>query len=402
MIASSSNGGTSWNTPVQVISGFEKPDNPIDRPWIAIDKSASIYSGRIYIVSKSVDDVTTLPHHVWMKYSANNGITWSTLTMLDDSTVNNLISNSMAVVTTGADGSIYAAYANWASVVSYPQFILKKSIDGGQTFSSSVIVTAVAGSGITDSLYQGSYSISANPTNYNNIVFISTDSRNGDPDILSVNSIDGGTTWTSNPIRLNDDSIGNGAGQEMCWGSFSVNGNYTCAWRDRRNSGSGSSAPFELFCSVSQDGGNTFSANAKLSTASSPVIPIVKGNDFLGVAIDSANVYSVWCDKRTGNTEIFFSKKAINTITTTTAIKNNFDFVKVTPNLSQGDFSIELNKNISSEISITSVDGRMIQQITLEANSIKTLSHIYIKNKGIYFLKVKAKSIEQIIKLVVT
>src|SRR6185436_4605957 len=88
-------------------------------------------------------------------------------------------------------------------------------------------------SACSDTLYQGSYNVSANPANPNNLVLQFTDCRNGDIDILSVHSTDAGMTW-SQPLRVNDDATGNGFGQDMSWGAFSGT-EYVIAWRDRRN-----------------------------------------------------------------------------------------------------------------------------------------------------------------------
>jgi hypothetical protein len=237
MITKSNDGGMSWSTPVKVISTAETPDMPVDRPWIAIDNSGGAYDGRVYIVSKSID-IGAFPHHVWMKSSSDGGTTWSPIKLVDDSIPTNLISNSMGVPTVGADGNLYIAYISYnPSQSPFPRVICMKSTDGGVNMTPKIIAYAASGSGITDTLYQGSYVLSANPNDANNLVYTFTDQRNGDPDILSVRSTNGGNTWTVAPARVNKDVVANGVGQDMCWAGFSASGKYAVVWRDRRNTG---------------------------------------------------------------------------------------------------------------------------------------------------------------------
>jgi hypothetical protein len=184
--------------------------------------------------------------------------------------------------------------------------ICTKSTDGGTTFIPHPAMNYAGNSASTDTLYQGSYSLSANPANAGNIIFQATDSRNGDMDVLAVFSNDGGITWSNTPVRVNDDPLSNGVGQDMSWSAFSSTGKYAVTWRDRRNYGTSSQDSFEVFTAVSTDGGATFYPNYKLSSAPSPFINIQRGNDFIGVCMNSSYIFSDWCDKRTGNNEIFF------------------------------------------------------------------------------------------------
>lgn len=313
VICTSTNGGANWSAPVKVIDGLEKPDLPVDRPWVAVDRSNGTYAGRIYVTAKSVD-VGQMPHHVWMKSSSDGGLTWSTLQLIDDSIPTDLIANTMGAIDVGPDGSVNIQYFSWHLAQNIkPRAVMVKSTDGGATFTPYLIAYPASNSGMTDTLYQPSCHLAVNPTNANNIVFSFTDNRNGDPDILSLYSTNGGITWSSVPLRINDDAINNGVGQDMSWAGFSPNGTYSVAWRDRRNGGTGSSANFEVYASVSTDGGVTFYPNKKVSSAPSPVIPITKGNDFLGVSLSNTYLFTNWCDKRLGsNHEIYFNRDTLS------------------------------------------------------------------------------------------
>lgn len=366
MVAKSINGGQTWGTAVKVTNGLATPDKPIDRPWIAIDNSGGAYNGRLYVVSKSID-VGAMPHHIWMKYSADNGATWSNQTLVDDSIPSNLITNSMGVPTVGADGSLYIGYMSYnPSQSPFARIICLKSTDGGNNFIPYIIGYPVASSPITDSLYQGSIVLSANPANAGNIVFTFTDQRNGDPDILSTHSSDGGITWTNLPVRVNDDAFGNGVGQDMCWAGFSSTGKYAVTWRDRRNTGGISASLFEVYTSISIDGGATFSPNYKISSATSPFINIQKGNDFLGVCLDDNYVYNNWCDQRTGNNEIFVNRVSMNLFAGIREnTKSNELQLKIFPNPTSANATIlfQLKQKQFLKITLCDIQGKIIKTI---------------------------------------
>ncbi|MGZ4116718.1 MAG: exo-alpha-sialidase, partial [Bacteroidia bacterium] len=366
MVAKSTTGGASWGTPVKVMNALSTPDLPVDRPWLAIDKSGGAFNGRLYVVSKSVD-IGAMPHHIWMKYSADNGATWSAQTLVDDSIPSHLITNSMGVPAVGADGNLYIGYISYDPPSSpFPRMICLKSTDGGVSFIPKIIGYPASGSGITDTLYQGSYVLSANPSIAGNIVYTFTDQRNGDPDILSVHSNDGGNTWTTTPVRVNDDALSNGVGQDMCWAGFSSTGKYAVVWRDRRNTGGTSSSPFETFATVSTDGGVSFKPNHNLNSTPSPFINIQKGNDFISVCLDDNFIYSDWCDLRTGNTEIFVNKTAMNVFTgISESVKSDELNLKIFPNPTSENAEMTFNVKQKQFLQITlcDVQGKILKTI---------------------------------------
>lgn len=365
MMSKSLDGGQNWSTPVKVTSGLETTDIPIDRPWIAIDNSGGVYNGRIYIVSKSVD-IGTFPHHIWMKYSADDGATWSALKLMDDSIPSNLITNAMGALTVGADGAVYVGYVSYnPTQFLLPRMVCLKSSDGGLNFNPKIIGYPVSGSSITDSLFQGSYVLSANPTDAGNLVFTFNDQRNGDVDVLSVHSNDGGTSWTSSPLRVNDDALSNGNGQDMAWAGFSISGKYAVAWRDRRNTGGTSTSGFEIYAGVSTDGGTSFTPNVKLSSAVSPFINIQQGNDFVGICLNDSYVYADWCDLRSGNTEIFMNRSAMSLFTGINEVRKEDRFWEVYPNPSNGLVTLKFELASAQSVSLELIDNKGMKVMEL-------------------------------------
>ncbi len=363
-IVSSTNGGASWSTPTVVIDAFETSDLPVDRPWVQVDKSSGPYAGRIYVTSKNYEDGITTDH-VYMKYSSDGGVSWSSLDILDDSIPCDLIT-SMGCLAIGADGSVNVMYISWHLAQSFfVRAVMVKSTDGGVTFTPYIVQQLPAATAINDTL-QGSTYLGANPTNPLNLVGIYTSNINGDADILSVYSNDGGMTWAQTPIRVNDDPIANGNQQDMCWAGFSPNGTFCAAWRDRRNSGDYAVSPFEIWVSASYNGGASFSPNVMFSSVLSPDIPLDKGNDFIGVAASSTFLHVNWCDDRAGNWEIFYNRDSLSNLLT---VENHPDVqpvVTVFPN----PFSDRITFNYvlpadqeESSIEIVDANGKLVRTI---------------------------------------
>jgi hypothetical protein len=363
MTAASTDGGMTWSAPVKVISALEKPDKPIDRPWIAIDRSGGLYNNRIYITSKSPEEAAA-PHHTWMKYS-DNGTTWSPMIQLDDSIPIGANSLSMAVPAVGADGSVYAGYFSYnPSQSPYVRIIVSRSTDGGNNFTPYVVANLTGSSAITDTLYQFSCALSANPANSSNLVFSWTDGRYGDVDILSAYSNNSGASWSA-PVRANDDVQGNGVGQDMSWAGFSADGKFALAWRDRRNGGISSQSPFEIYAAVSSNGGASFAPNYRLSSAPSPFINIQKGNDFLGLALTPTFIISDWCDLRTNNTEIFCRKEQLSTVIGIMSTAGTLSTFKCFPNPASQELTaqFELSREQQVRIIISDMQGRMLKEV---------------------------------------
>jgi len=365
LVTSSANGGATWTSPVEAVDCLVTSDKPVDRPWIVADKTGGTYDGNLYITTKNYEDGSTT-NHVYFTKSVDDGLTWELLTIIDDSIPCDLVT-SMGALTVGADGTIYIAYISYHTVMSlFPRIILSKSIDGGTTFTES-IVTNVTGASVINDTLQGSVNLSANPTDPNNLIFTFTDGRNGDADILCIKSANGGTSWNNaTPVRINDDATGNGNEQDMCWAAFAPDGTYAATWRDRRNGGTSVVSPFEIWVATSDDGGATFATNKKISTALSNDIPIVKGNDFIGIALSNDFLFTNWCDYRTGNYEIFTNRDSLQSLVSINEIKEEKLNVVCYPNpfTEEITFSFTLNEISNNiKISVYEINGKLVKKL---------------------------------------
>jgi hypothetical protein len=302
-VAKSTDGGLSFSAPVQAISITEDPAKlPLDRPWIAIDNSATTSNGTLYLTSKPPSWIPA-PNRPYYKVSTDGGATWSSFHYADTAGfTSTVIQAPMPVPAVGIDGAMYIVYP--AVVSALPKFVLAKSTDQGQTLQHSLITTAILSS---DTNIKQGWHLCTDPVNANNLFLIWEDARQGDADVYGIASHDGGQSWGS-IVRINDDAVANGVLQDMVWAAFSHTGKLITAWRDRRNApGTGFAQPFEVYAAVSTDAGNTFSANFKMSDLVGAYDSLLAndGNDFLGLDAVTDTFHLAWSDFRSGELEVY-------------------------------------------------------------------------------------------------
>jgi hypothetical protein len=366
-VTKSTDGGTTWATPVMAIDATAAPDVPIDRPWLAIDNSNGPFNGSLYLVTKSIKEATST-HHIYLVRSANDGVTWGTAKILDDVLPVGGTANTMGVPCVSSSGVLYVNYLSYDIFQSlHVRDVYVRSGDGGQTFTAGIISELPFSSAIPpeDSLYQYSYHIAANPSDSNNLIHVFTDRRNGDWDIWYNSSQDGGDTWSAS-ARLNDDPVGNGIGQDMCWGGFSLHGRYAALWRDRRDGTTGQTSEYRIYGSYSADKGITFAPNFALGKTPGALSVPVLGNDFLGTCLTDSVVYGAWADKRTGLNQEYVNRFAIPAFSGTGEATINND-PQIIPSVNHSSF-VDINsryipENGSYTVNIYDLPGRcMIQQ----------------------------------------
>jgi hypothetical protein len=121
-----------------------------------------------------------------------------------------------------------------------------------------------------------------------------------DTDIYVRFSDDTGSTW-SQPVRVNDDPLGDGKSQFLPKIALDqTTGNIAVSFYDCRNSAANNTA--ELWAAVSTDGGVTFSPNVKVSAGvSSALVSAINSTgfdfgDYTGLAFNSGTFYPCWAD----------------------------------------------------------------------------------------------------------
>ncbi|MFZ1729730.1 MAG: exo-alpha-sialidase [Bacteroidota bacterium] len=299
----STDGGLSWSSPREVVSTNDRPDLPIDRPWIAVDNSGGTYDGTVYVSSMSA---YWFPgeHHMYVRSTQDRGVTWSTLYQVDDSAFSpGLMTKAYGAISVGADGRVYTAFMSYDTKASPLIRILSATTtDAGATWRRSLLTNVSLSKSITG--YTAGYCVAADPSRAGHAVLAWIDERYGDIDVLLKHTTDGGATW-SLPVRINDDPTGNGVGQDLVWAQFAPAGLLAIVWRDRRMNGAGLTVPSDIYGTISRDGGYSFPENQRLSTASSPYMALGCCNSFLGVALTDSSIITDWSDYRSNDWEVY-------------------------------------------------------------------------------------------------
>jgi len=292
VLSTSIDGGATWDSPRIIVRYDEAPDYPIDRPWIAVS------GPNLYITTLEARVAgATPPYHLYIKSSRDGGTSWGYLTEIGDSSNYPAYVRSMGQITIKDDTTVYVGYFSYnPDHYPLPRHMLAISHDGGVTFSYRTIA-ALTSASVSDTLLKKGSPLIYVP--YSGVLIATRiDAAFGDPDAVAQRSGDGGITWSS-PFRLNDDPPGNGVYQDMLWGC-ARDSTVAFFWRDRRNGGTGRAVPFEIYGTLSYDGGYTFTDNFVVSGQPSEYDTILtfSGNDFLSCAFGDTAVYVVWGDLR--------------------------------------------------------------------------------------------------------
>ncbi len=150
---------------------------------------------------------------------------------------------------------------------------------------------------------------------------------------------------------------------DLSWGGFAQNGTYGVAWRDRRNTSTGDSASFQIYGTISKNGGDSYSPNFLISDSISPPVLIPRGDDFLGCALSDSNLYALWSDLRTGHENTFFNSTDLNKIPNAIVSVSDNSNIKVDayPNPFHNNINIVINSALPLQhciLQIFSIDGK--------------------------------------------
>lgn len=136
------------------------------------------------------------------------------------------------------------------------------------------------------------------------------DMRNGDADIYTSRSSDGGKTWSS-PYRLNHDRLRDGKDQFQPALAVAPNGTFTCSWFDRRRDPKNHN--IDVYIAQSLNDGATFGHNYRVTQHSwDPAIDAPRADgkasttfigDYQALAVSNATVHPLWNDTQNGKSQ---------------------------------------------------------------------------------------------------
>ena len=380
----SSDGGLSWSNQVKVIDiNADGAYQPIDRPWLVYDKSNGPNAGNLYLTTKTVSGGPTPDHPYFMK-SSDGGLSWSPWRYVDTTGWLSGVPSIMAAPTVSANGTFTSIYPSYVPAQNpFPQYIMAYSEDGGNSFQYKSGISYIP-TVSNDSAKRG-YQFISNPINSDHLALLYLAGDSGDFDIFMAETFDFGDNW-SNGIRINDDSIGNGALQDLVWASFDADGDVVVCWRDRRNgAGVGYATSSQIFGAVRWKDSLNFSANFLVSDTLTPYNNILAeaGNDFLCQQMLDDTLYITWGDTRTGFLNIWFDKIALSSGVSTglTSVNHSaFPILEVFPNPSDKLVFIDVDDKDLVSIQLYDLNGKLLKTVDQNSFSIEELSN------GEYFI----------------
>jgi len=310
----SDNDGQSWLAAVDVMAG--PCDSFCDLPTIEVDNFVGASQGHVYAATR---DFGAGPG-IYLSRSTDHGATWSGGNQVEPAGADNVQAPDLSV---GADHSHHMAYYD-----SNPRSIrVKRTTDGGATFSASVPVTIIFGTGTNGDLglefRTNSFpKLVASPTDPAALFVVYADEVVG-PDrgnIYLQRSTDGGQIWGS-PQKINDD-----AGTNDQFGpSLAISPDGTrlfVGWYDRRDDGG--NVLMRYYGRIARVGGSPVPAFAPAFPLSEgiwapcdgadPEVSVNLLSDYDRTAADSSDFYSAFLDCTEGDPNVRLAKIPIDYI----------------------------------------------------------------------------------------
>lgn len=283
-------GGKTWEPdPIPVAEQPTVPGIPFeDKPYIVADNSKSKYAGNLYI---GWTRWRLTDSQMVISRSLDHGKTWSVPIEVDGHPGLPRDDNGAAEGFDGAvapDGTLYAIWSQDDDIM------LVSSHDGGRTFSRARAIAHTAPIMFAIDTLDRANGFPQIAADSKDTLYVSwSDYRNGDLDVFLVTSPDRGKHW-SEPLRVNNDPIHNGAEQFFQWLAVDpVDGSVNLVFYDRRNDPNNRKQIVVL--ARSTDGGRTFQNFAWTDQ------PFEAGGvffgDYSGLAAYGGRVYGAWTEK---------------------------------------------------------------------------------------------------------
>jgi len=263
-MSASYDGGVTWPTRGRVIEHLNTPDPMEDKPYVEVDNSPdSPYKGNVYTAWTHFDKYGSKnpadSSQIYFSKSTDSVKTFSPYLRISDHG-GNCLDNSRtvegAMTAVGPKGQIYVVWAGPRGLV------FTKSLNGGKSFSKNRVIGYVSGgwdfpmAGINRANGMPVTKVDLSHDRYRGSIYVNwVDERNGDKDVFVKYSRDDGKTW-SNPVRVNNDKVGNGKQQFFTWMAVDPkDGSVNIVYYDRSGLDSTKTA---VTLARSIDGGKTF------------------------------------------------------------------------------------------------------------------------------------------------
>ena len=298
-VSRSDDGGTNWSEPVPVVDHINTVQPFEDKPWIVTDNLPdSPHRGNVYLAWTRFDvygsDDPADSTQIFFSRSVDGGESFSVPNRISDSGGDARDSDDTvegAVPAVGPDGQVYVSWAGPRGIV------FDRSTDGGWTFGEDLVIAAdpggwdipVPGMIRHNGLPVTGVDVSTGP--HRGSIYVNwIDERNGDPDVFVVASRDGGESWEE-PVRVNDDRIGNGKAQLFTWMAVDPgDGSLNLVFLDRRDTEGEAQG---VMLARSTDGGRSFQ-NIPVHQDPFTCPESAFFGDYLAIAAHGGQVVAAW------------------------------------------------------------------------------------------------------------
>lgn len=302
--AVSQDGGLTYAPPTPIVDHINTIVPFEDKPYPGVDLSPeSPYRGRLHVAwtrftrygSPSPEDSS----YIFVASSADGGRTFSRPVRIPGTSGDALDGDNTvegAVPAVGPDGTVYMAWSGPRGIE------FSRSAVGGATWDTARAILDQPGGwsfeivGLTRANGMPVTAVDISPGSYRGTVYVNwADERNStdglqDVDVFLSKSTDGGLTW-SEPLRVNQDPVGNGRAQFFTWMSVDpVDGSVNIVYYDRRE---GDGSAIHVYLARSTDGGRSFTEHRISDEPFEPVAGRFFG-DYIGISAFGGRVACLW------------------------------------------------------------------------------------------------------------
>lgn len=271
--------GLTWGPRIKV---SDSPSTVFtDKPWMTA-KDDTIYA--VYADMPGANEIR-------LRKSTDQGVTWQPSVWINTDTFG---WGNGACIDIGPNDEIYVSW--WDATFLDSGIFFSKSTDGGLTFSLNKQIASTDWWGGNPVRAAAITSLATGPDGQ---IFITyTNLTTADWNIEFIRSLDNGTTF-SYPVVLNDD--GTTEVQLMSWVDVGPLGTVHVAYYDNRT------GQMEIRYTNSTDNGTSFMPSLKVSDVT--FTPEWFIGDYIPLVADMwTDIHVIWCDRRNGDTDIYYSR----------------------------------------------------------------------------------------------
>ncbi len=293
----SDDGGATWSNPVEAFGG--------DKLWFALDDTGGTGNGHVYSVWNTAGN-PFFP--ATFNRSINSAQSFQTPIEIPERPI-------LGTAAVGPDGELYVVGRgsgtqlwllrsdNAREAIQSPVFNQVTPIDVGGIVRIGAEINPV---GLVGQVWVA-VDHSNTATRGNVYVLASLDPPGDDPlDVMFIRSEDGGASF-SDPVRVNDDSLGTNAWQWFGTISVAPNGRIDVIWYDTRNDTNNSTS--ELFYTYSVDAGQNFLPSVAASPAFDQSLGYPTQNklgDYIDMKSDENGAHIAYAATFNGEQDVYY------------------------------------------------------------------------------------------------